>query len=102
MALLSDTPRIFWAGDSTVKQNDFTSYPQCGIGQGFSLFVRKEILIVNRAENGRSTKSFIDEGMQVDILTEEQLQAFKDAVAELTAELKADYGEDACAAFGIN
>lgn len=27
---------------------------------------------------------------------------FKDAVAELTAELKADYGEDACAAFGIN
>lgn len=62
MALLSDTPRIFWAGDSTVKQNDFTSYPQCGIGQGFSLFVKKEILIVNRAENGRSTKSFIDEG----------------------------------------
>jgi len=40
--------------------------------------------------------------MQVDILTEEQLQAFKDAVAELTTELKADYGEDACAAFGIN
>ena len=62
MALLSETPRIFWAGDSTVKQNDFTSYPQCGIGQGFSLFVKKEILIVNRAENGRSTKSFIDEG----------------------------------------
>ena len=26
----------------------------------------------------------------------------KDAAAELTAELKADYGEDACAAFGIN
>ena len=62
MALLSEMPRIFWAGDSTVKQNDFTSYPQCGIGQGFSLFVKKEILIVNRAENGRSTKSFIDEG----------------------------------------
>lgn len=60
--LLSSTPRIFWAGDSTVKQNDFTSYPQCGIGQGFALYVKKEILIVNRAENGRSTKSFIDEG----------------------------------------
>ena len=53
MELLSEMPRIFWAGDSTVKQNDFTSYPQCGIGQGFSLFVKKEILIVNRAENGR-------------------------------------------------
>lgn len=60
--MLSDTPKIYWAGDSTVKQNDFTSYPQCGIGQGFGLFVKKEILIVNRAENGRSTKSFIDEG----------------------------------------
>ena len=60
MELLSEMPRIFWAGDSTVKQNDFTSYPQCGIGQGFSLFVKKEIIIVNRAENGRSTKSFID------------------------------------------
>lgn len=60
--MLADMPKIYWAGDSTVKQNDFTSYPQCGIGQGFQLFVKKEILIVNRAENGRSTKSFIDEG----------------------------------------
>ena len=54
------------------------------------------------AEEDSLIQGFIDEEMQVDILTEEQLQAFKDAVAELTAELKADYGEDACAAFGIN
>lgn len=59
---MDKTPRIFWAGDSTVKQNDFTSYPQTGIGQGFSLYIKKEIVLVNRAENGRSTKSFIDEG----------------------------------------
>ena len=39
--------------------------------------------------------------MQVDILTEQQLQAFKDAVSDVTAELKAQYGEAACAAFGI-
>ena len=55
-------PRIFWAGDSTVKQNDYTSYPQTGIGQGLPLYLKKEIILVNRAENGRSTKSFIDEG----------------------------------------
>lgn len=55
-------PKIYWAGDSTVKQNDMTSFPQTGIGQGMVLYVKKEILIVNRAENGRSTKSFIDEG----------------------------------------
>lgn len=56
------TPRVFWAGDSTVKQNDITSYPQTGIGQGFSLYTKKEIIIMNQAENGRSTKSFINEG----------------------------------------
>ncbi len=55
-------PRIFWAGDSTVKQNDYTSYPQTGIGQGLPLYFKKDIIIVNRAENGRSTKSFINEG----------------------------------------
>ncbi|CVI73450.1 Rhamnogalacturonan acetylesterase RhgT [Clostridiales bacterium CHKCI001] len=54
-------PRIFWAGDSTVTQNDYTTYPQSGIGQGIRLFIKKEIEIKNHAMNGRSTKSFIDE-----------------------------------------
>ena len=55
-------PRIFWAGDSTVTQNDYMTYPQSGIGQGIRLFIRKEVEIRNHAVNGRSTKSFIDEG----------------------------------------
>ena len=54
------------------------------------------------AEEDQLIQGFMDSGMQVDILTEDQLQAFKDAVAGVTAELKAEYGEDACAAFGIN
>lgn len=54
-------PRIFWAGDSTVTQNNYTTYPQSGIGQGIRLFVRKEIEIKNHAINGKSTKSFLDE-----------------------------------------
>ena len=53
------------------------------------------------AEEDELIKGFQDEGKQVDILTEDQLQAFKDAVADVTAELKAQYGEEACAAFGI-
>lgn len=57
------TQKIFWAGDSTVKQNDYTSYPQTGIGQGFLLYMKKDIQMINKAENGRSTKSFIDEGI---------------------------------------
>jgi lysophospholipase L1-like esterase len=52
---------IYWAGDSTVKDNKFTSYPQTGLGQGLRLFMKPEVEIVNHAENGRSTKSFIDE-----------------------------------------
>ena len=53
---------IFMMGDSTMKQNNYYSYPQTGWGQGLELFLKEDILIVNKAENGRSTKSFIDEG----------------------------------------
>ncbi|MGN0160782.1 MAG: rhamnogalacturonan acetylesterase [Lachnospiraceae bacterium] len=54
--------RIFWAGDSTVKQNYYMSFPQTGIGQAYGLYLKKNVKIENYAENGRSTKSFIDEG----------------------------------------
>ncbi len=54
---------IFWAGDSTVKQNSIATYPQTGIGQVFDRFVKRyQVQIENYAENGRSTKQFIDEG----------------------------------------
>lgn len=54
--------RIFWAGDSTVQTNDHTTYPQNGIGQVFPIYIRKEYCVCNHAKNGRSTKSFLDEG----------------------------------------
>ncbi|MFG6357657.1 MAG: rhamnogalacturonan acetylesterase [Acetatifactor sp.] len=53
---------IFWAGDSTVQTNDYSTYPQTGIGQVFSLFINKDYRVENHGKNGRSTKSFIDEG----------------------------------------
>lgn len=53
---------IFWAGDSTVQTNDYTTYPQTGIGQVFPIFLKKDYLVENHAKNGRSTKSFMDEG----------------------------------------
>lgn len=53
---------IYWAGDSTVQYNDITTYPQTGIGQVFHLFLKPEVRVLNFAKNGRSTKSFIDEG----------------------------------------
>lgn len=54
--------KIYWAGDSTVKENTCFSFPQTGMGQAFGLFVKRNVRIVNCAQNGRSTKSFIDEG----------------------------------------
>lgn len=54
--------RIFWAADSTVQTNDITTYPQTGIGQVFSLYTKEDVSILNHAKNGRSTKSFMDEG----------------------------------------
>jgi len=53
---------IYWAGDSTVAFNSRKTYPQTGIGQVFSLFTQPEIMVKNFAINGRSTKSFIDQG----------------------------------------
>lgn len=59
---------IYWAGDSTVKQNTIATYPQTGIGQAFERFVRPhEVRVENHAENGRSTKSFLDEGRMAPI-----------------------------------
>lgn len=52
---------IYWAGDSTVAYNSILTYPQTGIGQAFSLFVKRENVIENHAMNGRSTKSFLEE-----------------------------------------
>jgi lysophospholipase L1-like esterase len=54
---------IFWAGDSTVKTNSIVTYPQTGIGQAFHRYVRNmQVQIENHAENGRSTRSFMEEG----------------------------------------
>jgi lysophospholipase L1-like esterase len=37
-------------------------YPETGWGQVLSQYFEKEVTIKNHAVNGRSTKSFIDEG----------------------------------------
>lgn len=59
--------RIYWAGDSTVKENTIISYPQTGIGQVMKLYLRRSAQVFDYAENGRSTKSYIDEG-RLDII----------------------------------
>lgn len=59
--------KIYWAADSTVQYNDITTYPQTGMGQVMHLYLKPEYIVVNHAKNGRSTKSFIEEGRFVPI-----------------------------------
>jgi lysophospholipase L1-like esterase len=53
---------IFYAGDSTVKFNKISTYPQTGISQGMLWYLKDSVEMKSFAQNGRSTKSFIDEG----------------------------------------
>ena len=65
-----DMRHVFWAGDSTSATNKFATYPQTGIAQAFDRYTRTDVVIYNHAVNGRSTKSFIDEGRLATIYNE--------------------------------
>ena len=54
--------RIIYAGDSTVTFNKIATYPQMGLSQGLLLYLKDEVVLRSFAINGRSTKSFIDQG----------------------------------------
>lgn len=56
-------PRVHLAGDSTMADKErATPNPEYGWGERLPLFFRDRSVIVNHAVNGRSTKSFLDEG----------------------------------------
>ena len=55
--------RIICMGDSTMQYNDCTTYPQTGWPQALARFLPRDSVIENFARNGRSTKSFIAEGL---------------------------------------
>lgn len=53
---------IHYAGDSTVQFNSIETYPQTGLGQVLPLFLKDSVAVKNHGKNGRSTRSFINEG----------------------------------------
>ena len=57
-------PTLFLAGDSTMADKDeLTASPERGWGQVFPTYIdTARLCLQNHARNGRSTKSFIDEG----------------------------------------
>jgi lysophospholipase L1-like esterase len=55
-------PTIHLVGDSTMSDKPKLDLPERGWGQLFREFVKPTAKVQNHAVNGRSTKSFIDEG----------------------------------------
>lgn len=62
--------RIFLAGDSTMSIKEVKAYPETGWGMPFAHFWDSTVTVVNRAKNGRSTKTFISEGLWKSIYDE--------------------------------
>jgi len=59
--------RVFYIGDSTVQLNRYDTYPQTGMSQVLELFLAPGIQVMPHGKNGRSTKSFLDEGLFVPV-----------------------------------
>lgn len=54
---------VYYIGDSTVTFNRIGSYPQQGMSNVLSLFLKEGVFMSPHGHNGRSTKSFQDEGL---------------------------------------
>lgn len=67
------TPRLHLAGDSTLATKErATPNPEYGWGELLPRFFRDPTAVVNHAANGRSTKSFRDEGRWQKLIDELQ------------------------------
>jgi lysophospholipase L1-like esterase len=59
----NSAPQILMAGDSTMAIKDPKDYPETGWGMPFASFFATDIKIYNFAKNGRSTRTFREEGL---------------------------------------
>lgn len=68
-------PTVFLIGDSTMADRPYpvSVHPERGWGQVLAQFLQPEVKVENHARNGRSTKSFIEEGRWETVL--ESLQS---------------------------
>lgn len=61
LSLNKPTPTIYIIGDSTAANKEAKAYPETGWGMELGSFFNNGVKIDNRALNGRSTKSFLNE-----------------------------------------
>jgi len=52
---------VYLIGDSTMSIKEVKNYPETGWGMPFAVFFDETVTVDNRAQNGRSTKSFVSE-----------------------------------------
>ena len=62
--------KVFIAGDSTAACKEENKRPETGWGEKLGLFFDKNVIIRNFAKNGRSSKSFMNEGL-LDLIDKE-------------------------------
>jgi lysophospholipase L1-like esterase len=53
--------KVYLVGDSTMSIKEVKAYPETGWGMPFTAFFDETVTVDNRAQNGRSTKTFIAE-----------------------------------------
>ncbi|WP_201982760.1 rhamnogalacturonan acetylesterase [Hymenobacter rubidus] len=64
LAAFSSPPKkitVYLIGDSTMSIKEVKAYPETGWGMPFVYFFDETVTVDNRAQNGRSTKSFVAE-----------------------------------------
>lgn len=54
---------IYLIGDSTMANKEVNAFPETGWGMPFTYFFDSTVEVENLARNGRSTKSFMEEGL---------------------------------------
>ena len=59
---------VWLIGDSTIANKEAKAFPETGWGMPFSKMFDNTVTVENRAKNGRSTKSFREEGLWKDVI----------------------------------
>ena len=65
----ADPITVYLIGDSTLSIKRVSAYPETGWGMPFANFFDSSVTVDNRAMNGRSTRSFIEENRWQSVLT---------------------------------
>ncbi|MEQ8239874.1 MAG: rhamnogalacturonan acetylesterase [Cyclobacteriaceae bacterium] len=65
---VQNSTTVYLIGDSTCADKTADAFPEMGWGTPFKTFFDASVTIENRAKNGRSTKTFMKEGLWKDVL----------------------------------